>query len=79
MHMPGAGAALRADMCLVYARALPVYLGHLSMQFNKFLRDQKKLVYFWHTPPRTALCHCRWVFFADGTLSGIWVVYGIYH
>ena len=30
--MPGAGAAVRADMCLVYARALQVYLGYIDCQ-----------------------------------------------
>ena len=90
-RMPGAGAALTAGMCLVYARALPVYLGYIDCQkpdvslayilvynsTNSFVT--KKLVYAWHTSPRTALCHCKWVFFADGTMSGICVVYGVYH
>ena len=31
-RMPGAGAALTAGMCLVYARALPVYLGYIDCQ-----------------------------------------------
>ena len=30
MRMPGAGAALTAGMCLVNARALPVYLGYID-------------------------------------------------
>ena len=31
-RMPGAGAALTAGMCLIYARALPVYLGYIDCQ-----------------------------------------------